>query len=258
MVGDNRNARGGGEKTVWAVLGEIAKLLCLLCWKGIKALGRLILKGLKIILRWVVLGLLWLIDSIGWLARKIRDFWNDNNTQEKLRKIGRGLKKALLAVLAGIWIAIIYIGKAIVWVFKKLFVGLLHLRTTLKLFGKWIARISVRFWNWLKRQGANFRAWGARKKQQYRAFRKTKGFKGLLIDSRDALRGSISNYIENDQSDTAAESEMAESSQDQSVTTPNELDTVNNDSDNENEEEVKGIRKFGQKIYKAMKRLVEV
>ncbi len=258
MVGDNRNARGGGEKPVWAVLGEIAKLLCLLCWKGIKALGRLILKGLKMILRWVVIGLLWLIDSIGWLARKIRDFWNDNNTQEKLRKIGRGLKNALLAVLAGIWIAIVYIGKAIVWIFKKLFIGLLHLKTTLKLFGKWIVRISVRFWNWLKRQGTNIKAWGARKKQQYKAFRKTKGFKGLLIDSRDALRGSISNYIENDQSDTATEHEMAEASLEQSETAQNEPETNSIISDNENEEEVKGIRKFGRKIYKAMKRLVEV
>ena len=253
MVGDNRNARGSGEKPVWAVLGEIAKLLCLLCWKGIKALGRLFLKVLLIILKWVVKGLLWLIDSTRWLASKIRDFWNDNNTQEKLRKIGRGLKNALLAVLAGIWIAIIYIGKAIVWLFRKLFVGLLHLRTTLNIFGT-----SVRFWNWLRRQCTNIKAWGARKKQQYKAFRKTKGFKGLLIDMRDALRGSISNYIENDQSDTAAESEIAESSQEQSVATPNELDTVSNESDNENEEEVKGIRKFGRKIYKAMKRLVEV
>ena len=258
MIGDKRNTRGSGEKPVWAVLGEIAKLLCLLCWKGIKALGRLILKALKVILKWVVKGLLWLIDSTRWLVRKTRDFWNDNNTQEKLRKIGRGLKNALLALLAGIWIVLIYIGKGIVWLLKKLFVGLLHLRTTLKLFGKWIVRISVRFWNWLKRQGKNIKAWGAKKKQQYKSFRKTNGFKGLLIDMRDALRGSISNYIENDQqSDKAAGTDTSKLHTETDVEDPVTIDS-DSESENENEEEVKGIRKFGRKIYKAMKRLVEV
>jgi hypothetical protein len=37
-----------------------------------------------------------------------------------------------------------------------------------------------------------------------------------------------------------------------------EEDTIVDDSDLENDEDVKGIRKFGRRIYKAMKRLVEV
>lgn len=254
MQDDNRNTRNGGEKSVGAVLLEIAKLLCLLCWKGIKALGRLILKGLKHLLRWVVIALLWVIDSLRWVGRKVKAFWTNNNTQDKLRKIGSGLKKGLLAVLAGIWIGIIYIGKGIGWLFKKLFVGLLHLRTTLKLFGRWIGRTAVRFWHWLKRLGTRIKAWGAKKKQQYKAFRRNQGFKGLLIDMRDAMRGSISNYIENDQQkDEPKDGEMTD---EQSSVTEEELDP--DDTDNENEDDVKGFRKFGRRIYKAMKRLVEV
>lgn len=254
MQDDNRNIRNGGEKSVLSVLLEIAKLLCLLCWKGIKAFGRLILKGLKHLLRWMVIAILWIIDSLRWVGRKMKAFWTDNNTQEKLRKIGRGLKKGALAVLAGIWIGIIYIFKGIVWLFKKLFVGLLHLRTTLKIIGRWIGRTAVRFWTWLKRQGAKFRAWTSKKKQQYKSFRRNQGFKGLLIDMRDAMRGSISNYIENDQQrDKPNEGENPE---DQTVVM--EEETSADEADDESEEDVKGIRKFGRRIYKAMKRLVEV
>ncbi len=253
MQGDNRNTGSGGEKSVWAVLLEIAKLLCLLCWKGIKAFGRLILKGLKHLLRWVVIALLWLIDSIRWLCLKIKAFWTDNNTQDKLRKIGRGLKKGLLAVLAGLWVGIIYIGKGIGWLFKKLFVGLLHLRTTLKLLGRWIGRTAVRFWHWLRRLGGRLKAWFAKKKQQYKAFRRNQGFKGLLIDMRDAMRGSISNYIENDQQkDESKDGEPVEE------TMLEAEEVLADDADNENDDEVKGLRKFGRRIYKAMKRLVEV
>ena len=256
MQGDYRNSFGGGDKSVWVVLLEIAKLLCLLIWKGIKALGRLILKGLKLLLKWTVKGLLWLIDATRWLSRKIRDFWNDNNTQEKLHKIGRALKKGALAALYGIWIAIVYVGKALVWLLKKLFVGLLHLKTTLKITGRWIGKTSVRFWKWIKRQGVNLKSWWAKKKKQYRSFRRNQGFKGLLIDMRDAMRGSISNYIENDQqNDQLADNAIA----DDSVMSQNDdSQVVADDDDNEDEEDVKGVRKFGRKIYKAMKRLVEV
>ena len=253
MQGDYRNTGSGGEKSVWAVLLEIAKLLCLLCWKGIKALGILILKGLKHLLRWVIIALLWLIDSLRWLGKKIKAFWTNNNTQDKLRKIGRGLKNAALALLAGIWIGIIYLGKGIGWLFKKLFIGLLHLRTTLKLLGRWIGRTAVRFWHWIKRQGARLKAWGAKKKRQYKAFRRNQGFKGLLIDMRDAMRGSISNYIENDQQ----KDDTMEGAPSEEQTTMEE-ETIVDDSDLENDEDVKGIRKFGRRIYKAMKRLVEV
>lgn len=254
MQGSDRNTRGGGDKSVGVVLLEIAKLLALLCWKGLKALGRLILKGLRYLLRWMVMALLWLIDSIAWLARKIKAFWNDNNTQQKLRKIGRGLKKGAIAVLYALWVALIYIGKAIVWLCKKLFVGLIHLRTTLKTCGRWIARAATAFWHWLGRRRKAIRNWGARKRQQYKAFRKNKGFKGLLIDLRDAMKGSISSYIENDQQkDKANEDEGgAESRQ------PTDPDVLADDADEEPEEEVKGIRKIGRKIYQAMKRLVEV
>jgi len=71
---------------------------------------------------------------------------------------------------------------------------------------------------------------------------------------RDAMRGSISNYIENDQQkDEPKDGEMTD---EQSSVTEEELDP--DDTDNENEDDVKGFRKFGRRIYKAMKRLVEV
>ena len=72
MRDKNRNY---DEKSTLAVLLEIVKLLVLLLWKGVKAVGRWILKFLKFLLRWVVKGLLAVIDFIIFLSRKIKAFW---------------------------------------------------------------------------------------------------------------------------------------------------------------------------------------
>lgn len=248
MRDKNRNY---DEKSTLAVLLEIAKLLVLLLWKGVKAVGRWILKFLKFLLRWVVKGLLAIIDFIIFISRKIKSFWNNNDTQEKVHKILRGLKKGAIAVGKGILIGLIFLGKGIVWLLKKLFIGLIHLNKTLKTFWKWLKKTAVRFGKWVVGQGRCFKAWCAKKKVQYKSFRKNKGFKGLLIDLRDGMKGEISTYIEDDQSEGA---ETASTDDDDKE----EIIEEDADEEDEDDENVSGVRKFGRRIYRAMKRLVEV
>ena len=249
----NRNYRDDNDKSTLAVLAEIAKLLVLLCWKGLKALGRLLLKFLKFLLRWLVKGLLAIIDGIDYLSNRLKAFWNNNDTQEKIHKIGRGLKNACFATISGIGIGLLYVGKGIVWLLKKLFVGLIHLNTTLKILGRWIVKITVMFGKWVGRQGTNFKVWCGKKKQQYKAFRRNKGFKGLLVDMRDGLKGGISNFIEDDQQKDTEQSES------DSVEEPEELQMADIfDDDDDDIENYHGLKKVGKKIYRAMQRLVEV
>lgn len=254
MQNQNNHYRDNNDKSTLAVLAEIVKLLLLLCWKGIKALGRLLLRFGKFLLRWLVKGLLALIDGIDYVCTRLKAFWNNNDTQEKIRKIGRGLKNGLLATLSGIGVGLLYVGKGIVWLLRKLFVGLIHLNTTLKLFGRWIAKVAVMFGKWVGRQGANFKAWCGKKKQQYKAFRRNKGFKGLLVDMRDGLRGGINNFIEDDQQQDVA---GTTATTDEAAEEIMEADLFDDDDDDDIEN-ARGLKKVGKKIYRAMQRLVEV
>ncbi len=253
MRNQNNHYRDNNDKSTLAVLAEIAKLLLLLCWKGVMALGRLLSRFGKFLLRWLVKGLLFLIDGIDYLCTRLKAFWNNNDTQEKIRKIGRALKITLVAIISGIGIGLLYVGKGVVWLLHKLFVGLIHLNTTLKLFGRWIAKISVMFGHWLARQASNFKAWCKKKKQQYKAFRRNKGFKGLLVDMRDGLRGGINNYIEDDQQqDINTITNEEETGQEEM------LEASLFDDDDDDIESAQGIKKVGKRIYRAMQRIVEV
>lgn len=241
-----KNNKDYNEKSTLAVLGEILKLLCLLLWKGIKILGRFLLKCLKFILKWIIKGLIFVIDFIDSSIGKVKSFWNDNSTQEKRRKVVEGLKRAGLACLKGIGVALLFVGKSLLWLLKKFILGLIHLKTTFKLFWEWLKNTSVRFVNWTRKQGRNFKTWMSNLRRNYRSFRHNQGFKGLLVDMRNGLKGEITKFVEKE-----ADEENDENDDNVEI----EIDTEINEDDDDNPGVLK---KIGRKIYRSMKNIVDV
>ena len=255
MQGDKHNNWENENKSTAAVLLEIAKLLILLLWKGVKALGRLILKGLLLLLKLLVKGLLWVIDSVERAIKRFKVFWNDNSTQQKRKKIGRGIKKACQATLTAIWVSIVYMGKAIIWLLKKTFKGLIHLKSTLKTIWTWTVKAVKGFGRWINKTLKAVAAWWEKKKYQYRSFRRNQGFKGMLLDMRDGLKGEISNYIEDDQQ--ADDNKGKDGTQEHKEIVDGVLGFTELDDEDEDNENMGGFKKIGRRIYRSMKRLVE-
>lgn len=242
----SKNNKDYNEKSTLAVLGEILKLLCLLLWKGIKILGRFLLKCLKFILKCIVKGLVFVIDFIDSSIDKLKKFWNDNSTQDKRHKIVEGLKHAGLACLKGIAVAFLFIGKSLLWLLKKSVLGLIHLKSTFRAFWKWIKKTSVRFVNWIKKQGRNFKSWTSNLRRNYRSFRHNQGFKGLLVDLRNGLKSGITDFVEK---------EIDEDNEESEDNVDIEIDTEINEDDDDNPGVLK---KIGRKIYRSMKNIVDV
>lgn len=232
------------DNKTWTIVAEILRLLALLCWKGIKALGRLLKKLGKFLLKIIVKGILWIIDATDKLITKTKLFWNDNNTQDKIRKISKAIKNAAKAVGKAIIIALVAIFKAIVWTLKKAFNGLIHLKSTSKTVWKCIKKYANIFAKWTVKVARKFAQWVQIQKIKYKNFRKNKGFKGLLLDMRNGLNGHITSYLDEEQ-----EEEVDNNTQ-ENIDTDNFIDIDENLPD-------KGLTGFGKKLYKAMKNIVD-
>ncbi len=241
------NNRNNNEKSTMAVIMEIMKLLGLLCLKLLKRLGMFVLKCLKFILKWTIKGLIFVIDAIdkGW--NKLKQFWNDNNTQEKKRKILNGLKKGCVNAIKGIGISLLFLLKALVWLFKKFFIAILHLKSTFKICGEWITNTAAKVWKWSKNRVRKTKDFFKKIKYNYKSFRRNQGFKGLLFDLRNGLKKTITQYIENEQDDDEDTEEEIETVE---IVTDTEFD--------EDDTNVSGIRKMGRRIYKAMKNISDI
>lgn len=261
MTDDNKNNqhkdsfenKSGGE-----MLAEIGRLVLVLLGKLLKLFLKYILKAFKFILKWICKGLLALIDFIQFCATKTRAFWNNNNTQEKVRKIRLWFKHAFITL--GIWIVIAAKAswKGLKWGFKKtvqgtvwlakhIVQGIIHLGPTLVKIWRGIKKGIRAFGRWLVKLGRGIRLWWRNRQRAYRSFRRNKGFKGLLIDLGNLLKKQVNNYIEEEQA-------MDESDDDNIFET-----TEEEDSELEQEDEVhRGkIHTFGKSIYDAMKKIVE-
>ena len=243
---NNFNRKNNENNQTWAVVGEILRLLLLLCWKAIKALGRLIKKFGKFLLKIIVRGLLWLIDATGRLVERTKLFWNDNNTQDKLRKISKAIKKVAKALIKALGIALLATLKTCAWTLKKAFSGLIHLKSTLKSICNWTKKNAIRFAKWIAKGASNFAQWIAKQKTNYKNFRKNKGFKGLLLDLRNGLKGQISSYLDEEQEEDVEQ----ENNQQEVIDTDNFIDIDEDLPD-------KGVTGFGKRLYKAMKNIVE-
>ena len=250
---DSFENKSGGE-----MLAEIGRLVLVLLGKILKLFLKYILKSLKFLLKLICKGLLALIDFIQFCSTKTRAFWNNNNTQEKIRKIRLWFKHAFITL--GIWIVIAAkaswkglkwglkkTAQGILWLAKHIVQGIIHLGPTLVKIWKGIKRGFRAFGRWLVKVGRGIRLWWRNRQRAYRSFRKNKGFKGLLIDLGNLLKKQVNNYIEEEQA-------MDESDDDNVFETAEEEGA---ELELEDEQQRGKIHTFGKSIYDAMKKIVE-
>lgn len=218
---NNKQHNNRQEKTGSEILLEVLKLC-----------GMLLVKVLKQILRCIVKFILWLVIIIERGCKALKDFWNDNSTQEKVREIKAWSINAVKTT--GRWIskAAKSTWKGIVWLSKATIRSLTHLKPTfISLY-----HLTVKGLKKCKNAIADF---FRKRKEAYRSFRKNKGFKGLLIDIRTSLSRHLSDYMEEEQTETADE-------------TIGYDEYISHEIGDSNK-----TRKLGQKIYKGINSIVD-
>lgn len=258
MMDEERHMKDGYEgKSAGQMLAEVARLLLLLLLSMLKWLGRLMLRGLKLLLKLVCKGLLWLIDATGRGIERLQAFWNDNDTQEKLRKLregtvaaGRQLWQWTVVAAKATWRGLVWMGrntaKGAVWLAKKTVQGIIHLGPTLRAVGRGLKFAACAFAKWLQRLWCALRKWHLGRVRAWRHFRKNKGFKGLLIDLGNWLKGQLHDYIEEE---SPAQNLLEEAPNDDDDDDPfKALEDVENPSK---------MHTWGHRVYQAMKRIVE-
>lgn len=222
---------------------ELAKLIFLLVYSVLR-------KIVLIIWRLTVLLFELTVDGLVYL----RDWWNDNDTQEKVAKIratikhgcivfahwcvigakatGRGIKTGAIATWHGMVIAA-----------KATVEGIIHLKPTVIKIGKSIAKGTRATIAWFIAIGRAFKLFHIRRKRAYQRFRRTKGFKGLFIDTATAVRDQIKHFMEEDQQEA----------------TPGAVteDDILNETIEERIEEGSKTHIIGKKIITKMKSIVD-
>lgn len=249
------------DKSGVQMLAEIGRLLLVLLLRLLKLLWSLFKKGLKFLLKWICKGLLLLIDATQEGIERVQTFWHDNDTQAKVRKTKRWLRRAARQTFIGVRRGLVATGRGLLWLGRQTLRGLLwllrgtvqavtHIGPTLKAIGRGLRRGARAFWAWLVGVGRGFRLFFLRRKSAYRHFRQNKGFKGLLIDIGLWLKGRIDNYIEEERSDDEgldADSEAMDDYLSDETTFFDEDDSTHKSR----------VHTFGRSIYNAMKRIVE-
>lgn len=258
------------DKSALQMLREVGRLLLVLLARLLVALWRLLRKTARALLRLVCKALLALIDLVRWVSRRLRDFWNDNDTQEKLRKTRQWLRRAGQQTLRGLAICAAALWKALRWLGKQLCVGLsklaratvyaiLHIGPTLRVLGR-AMRQGVRLLaRHSRRTGRGIRKWWRRRQRAWRHFRQNKGFKGLLIDLGVWLKQQINNYIE-EQPDEAPAEDLDEAEEESRRLLEGDEEESYGDADTQPASPNSGkpqTRTFGRGIYNAMKHIVE-
>ncbi len=193
---------------------ELLRLIMVLIWRFIVWLFKKFLKGI-----------LWCMQALeeGW--KRLKDWWNDNNTQEKVAKTKEWLKKAAqtfgrwciiaskatvhgIAVGAqatwrGMKVAVKAIAKGIVVAIKATIQGIIHLRPTIKKLGQLIVKGSKAFVAWLKRCKRGMRLSRIKRRRRYEAFRRNGGMKGWIMNTSHNVRKNIEMFMEEDQEEAA-------------------------------------------------------
>lgn len=183
------------NKSAKEMLAEIARLAAMLIWKITKSLLRVIIKFLK-----------WLLQKSEDAIFKLIDWWHDNDTQAKLRIIRIKLKIAGKNLIRWTIIAFNSLCKFSVWAAKKLVQAIIHLKPTIKRIWQSIKTGAKKALAWSKLQWKKCKLFIAKRKAAYSRFRKTPGFKGLLIDIGNLLKAQIDRYMEEEQYESDAES----------------------------------------------------
>jgi len=258
------------DKSALQMLREVGHLLLVLLARLLVALCRLLRRAARALLRLVCKGLLGIIDLTQWITKRIRDFWNDNNTQEKLRKMRQWLRWAGKQTLRGLTIAAVALWKGSRWMGKEICIGLanlaratayaiLHIGPTLRAAGRrlrqWGRAIAHHCWRFLR----GVRKWRRKRQRAWRHFRQNKGGKGLLIDLGVWLKQQINNYIEEQPDDASVEDLDEAEEESRRLLEGDEQDEYAEDdrSSTSFDEGKHKTHTFGRGIYNAMKRIVE-
>jgi|GEM_PF-1496440 len=253
------------DKSGWQLLAEVCRLLLallgqllLFLWKMLKRLGRFLLK-------WICKGIVALIDGVEYAIQSAKAFWNDNDTQEKLRKIKRWLHYAWLQTLRWLrkamratWRGLCWTGRktlqGLIWLAKATVRAILHIGPTLRAIGRGLKAAGIATGHFFCRMVRGISNWWQRRCDAYHRFRKNKGFKGLLIDTGVWLKGRLNNYM--DEAPEEAESDDSSATPTETAAPGDDDDEVAHFFEREHESEGKALT-WSKRIYNAMKKVVE-
>jgi len=200
--------------------------------------GKLIIVMIKHVFILAMKGLLWCLEKCadGWDSLVL--FWNSSDTQEKKRKFVEKIKNGTITF--GEWCKIAFaftmkytvIGAKLFWKYTcigcRLFVKyllltliaiwhgilwtlrtikdlIIHSKPTFIRLGKSIKQGCINFGHWIVRVHRGFKLRRIRRKRAWKHFRRTKGFKGLLVDMGRGLSNGIQNFMDEEQTETSPE-----------------------------------------------------
>ena len=200
-MSENRQIHNHEDKSGSEMLSEIMRLL-------LKLLLMLITK----VLRFIIKVVRFLFRLLKMLLQACADYWNDNSTQEKIRMGRRWCRNAMHTALR--WsviafhtlcrwsvIALKATWRGMVWTAKAIVRGIIHLRPTIILTGRMIAKGLKATWRGMVWSARMLKTYALRRKRAYQAFRQNKGFKGLLLDIKNHLQRRINDYMDEGQED---------------------------------------------------------
>lgn len=211
------------EDSSLTIIKSILKLLLKLLVVVLKATGKYVGLVLIYILAYSIKFAKRSVKACKTGYQQLKDFWNDNDTQHKVRKIRintilliRRTGKLIVRISLFTWkwvkigaslswhwtkIGSMALAAGTVWLIANTWQSLIHLRTTtirlIRISKVVIRRIRRWYTGFCRRQ----KAARIRRQRRYQEFKRTKGFKGLLIDIRNSIIQTFNNFIDEDQTD---------------------------------------------------------
>ena len=189
------------EKTWKELLAEILKLTLKLIWKLSRRAIKLIIKGIK-----------WAIAYTLEVIKRIIAWWNDNDTQVKVRIVRIKAKILLRTIIKWTIIGAKATGRFLRLACKKAITAIVNLKPTVIAVRDTLIRWCKACIRWSKEQHKIAKRKSAKQKVRYRNFRKTPGFKGLLTDIGNFLKSLINSYMEEEQTEFTPETPNGEES----------------------------------------------
>lgn len=181
----------GDDKSVGAMLSEILKL-------SLKLLLKCTIKLLQLLVK----GCAYVFFLLRRLLQVCVDFWNDNSTQQKLH-IAKVWLQVFLVTLGILFVkGLKMFVRGLVWTMRTLIRCIINLRPTLVLVGKALVKCGRALWLWTTLFAKGCQLFFMKRKRAYLAFRRNKGFKGLVLDVKNYLQHVLNNYMDEEQTET--------------------------------------------------------
>jgi hypothetical protein len=129
------------------------------------------------------------------------------------------------------------IWKGMIWLMKATVKGIIHLKPTLTYLGRLCVKAGKGLWKGIVICGKSIRLYFLKKQHAFRRFRRNKGFKGLLIDTKNYLQALLNSYMEEDNETISSDAISYD-------------EYVNGNKAN-------GKKSFSSKIYNEMNKLID-